>query len=106
MKDCCTKNAFTFNNTIYEQIDGVSVGPCLASTLANITMSELEIKIVYSFFKDGLLKLYILYPDDILALIKESDINKVLSKLNTFHTCLNFIVDESDDIIHYLDLNY
>ena len=22
LKDCCTKNAFSFNNVIYEQIDG------------------------------------------------------------------------------------
>ena len=29
LKDCFTKNAFTFNNVIYEQIDGVSMGSCL-----------------------------------------------------------------------------
>ena len=29
LKDCCTKNALSLNNTIYEQIDGVSMGSCL-----------------------------------------------------------------------------
>ena len=29
---------------IYEQLDGVSMGSCLGATLANIVMTELEIK--------------------------------------------------------------
>ena len=44
LKDCCTKNEFIFNNIIYEQLDGVSMGSCLGATLANIVMTELEIK--------------------------------------------------------------
>ena len=105
LKDCCTKNAFTFNNIIYEQIYGVSMGPYLGPTLANIIMTELEIKVVDSLFKDGSLKLYIRYVDDTLALIKESNIDNVLSKLNGFHPSLNFTVDKFDDgAVHYLDL--
>ena len=60
-------------------------------------MTELEIKIVDSLFKDGLIKFYIHYKDNSLALIKESDINNVLSKLNGFHPSLNFTVDKFDD---------
>ena len=85
LKDCCNKNAFTFNNVIYEQIDSVSMGSCLGPTLANIIMTELEMKVVDSLFKVGLLKFYIRYVDDTLALIKESDTDNVLSKLNSFH---------------------
>ena len=45
------------------------------------------------------------YVDDTLALIKESDIDNVLSKLNGFHPSLNFKVDTSDDgVVYYLDL--
>ena len=105
MKGCCTKNAFTFSNVIYEQIDDISIGSCLGPTLANIIMTELEIKVVDSLFKDGLLKFYIRYVDDTLALIKQSDIDNVLSKLNGFHPSLNFTVDKFDDgVVHYLDL--
>ena len=96
LKDCCTKNAFTFNNVIYEQIDGVSMGSCLGPTLAYIIMTELEIKVVDSLFKDGLLKFYIRYVDDTLALFKETDIDNVLSKLN------GFTVDEFDDGLHII----
>ena len=43
--------------------------------------------------------------DDTLALIKQSDINTVLHKLNIFHHNLKFTVDKFDDgIVHYLDI--
>ena len=68
-------------------------------------MTELEIKIVDSLFKDSLLKLYNRFVDDTLALIKESVIDNVLSKLNGFHPSLNFTVDKFDDgFVYYLDL--
>ena len=105
LKGCCPKNAFSFNNVMYEQIDGVSMRSCLGPTLANIILTELEIKVVGSLFKDGLLKFHIRYVDDTLALIKESDIDSVLNKLNGFHSSLNFTVDKFDDgVVHYLDL--
>ena len=66
------------------------MGSCLGPTLANITMAELEIKVVDSSFKDSLLKFYI---------------RCVERKLNGFHQSLNFIVDRFDDgVVHYLDL--
>ena len=54
---------------IYEEIDSVSVASCLRSTLDNVIMNDLEIKVVNSLFKDGLLKFYIRYVDDTFALI-------------------------------------
>ena len=70
LTDCCTKNTFSFNNTIYEQIDGISIGLCLGLLLANIIMTELETVIVDKLFAANLLKFYIPYLDDTLALIK------------------------------------
>ena len=37
--DACKKTAFSFNNIIYEQIDGVSMGSSLGPTLANIIIT-------------------------------------------------------------------
>ena len=71
LKDCWTKSAFSFNNTIYEQIDGVSMGSCLGPVLANITMTELETVIIDKLFGANLLKFCIRYIDDTLALIKD-----------------------------------
>ena len=59
LKDCCTKNAFSFSNTIYEQVDGVSMGLCLGPVLANIIMTEIETVIVDKVFAANLFKSYI-----------------------------------------------
>ena len=105
LKDCCTKSTFSFNNSIYEQIDGVSMGSCLGPVLANIIMTELETVIVDKLFAANSLKFYICYVDGTLALIKESDVNIVLNKLNSFHPSLKFIVEKCDDgIVHYSDI--
>ena len=38
--DTCTKTVFSFNNTIYEQKDGVSMGSSLGPVMVNIIMPE------------------------------------------------------------------
>ena len=40
--DARTKTVFSFDNTLYEQIDGVSMSSCLAPVLANIILTEFE----------------------------------------------------------------
>ena len=42
--DTCTKTEFSFNNIIYEQKDGVSMGFSLGPVMANIIMTELQTK--------------------------------------------------------------
>ena len=49
IKDSCKKIAFVFDNEIYEQIDGVSMGSALAPVLANIIMTELENTMIKEF---------------------------------------------------------
>ena len=57
LKDCCTKNAFSFNNTIYKQIEGVSMGSRLGLVSVNIIMTALEPVIVDKLFAANLLKI-------------------------------------------------
>ena len=96
---------FFFNNTIDEQIDGVSMGSCLGLVLANIIMTELEIVIIDKLFAANLLKLYMRHVDETLALIKESDINTELKKLNSLHPSVKFTVGKfNGGIVHYLDI--
>ena len=52
--DSCNKTAFSFNNKIYEQIDGVSMGSSLGPVLANIILTEFEKLIVSDLVDSGL----------------------------------------------------
>ena len=54
--DSCTKTAFSYGNTIYQQCDGVSMGSSLAPILANIILTEFEKVVVAPLMKSGILK--------------------------------------------------
>ena len=81
---------------MYEQIDGVSMGSCLAPVLANIILTEFEKLVVDNLVNSGILKLYRRYVDDTLVLMKVSDIPFVLNKLNSFGKNLKFTVNTFD----------
>ena len=80
--------AFSFDNVLFEQIHGVSMGSCLAPVLANIILTELELDV-----------------DVTLVLIKPSDIPFVLNKFNSYDKNLKFTVDTfQDGTVQFLDL--
>ena len=104
--DCCTKTTFSFNEKLYDQIDGVCMGSALGPVLANIIMTELEKLILPKLIESGIIKFYIRYVDDTLVLIKEDRIEEVLTAFNSFDRNLKFTVDEFEDgLVHFLDLN-
>ena len=103
--DCCTKTAFSFNDKIYEQIDGVCMGSALGPVLANIIMTELEKRVLPKLIANGAIKFYIRYVDDTLVLIKEDKVNEVLQSFNAFDQNLKFTVDSFEDgVVHFLDI--
>ena len=103
--DTCSKTAFSYNNVIYEQTDGVSMGACLGPVLANIIMTELEKVVVDGLIQQGLIKFYARYVDDTLLLVKPEDTDEILRKFNQFHKNLKFTVDKFEDCVpHFLDL--
>ena len=53
LKDACSKTAFTFNDKIYKQIDGVSIGSPLGPFIVNIFMTELEKDIIQELIDDN-----------------------------------------------------
>ena len=50
------------------------MGSPLGPVLANIIMTELEEKVIRKFVEDGIIKLYGLYVDDTILVIKPKDI--------------------------------
>ena len=103
--DACTKTSFIFNNKIYEQKDGVSMGSPLGPVLANIVMTELEEKVIRKFVEDGIIKFYGRYVDDTILVIKPKDIERAHLALNKFDKNLQFTIDEFENVVpHFLDL--
>ena len=103
--DSCTKTTFSFNDKLYDQIDGVCMGSSLGPVLANIIMTEMEKLILPKLLDEGVIKFYIRYVDDTLVMVKEDEITKVLQKFNNFDNNLQFTVDTFDDgIVHFLDI--
>ncbi|XP_066932663.1 uncharacterized protein [Clytia hemisphaerica] len=103
--DTCQKTAFLYNNQIYEQTDGVSMGASLGPVLANIIMTELEKRVVSKLINKGTIKFYARYVDDTLLLVKRSDIESILEKFNKFDKNLQFTVDLFENQVpHFLDL--
>ena len=103
--DSCNKTAFSFNNKIYEQIDGVSMDSSLGPVLANIILTEFEKLIVFDLVDSGLMKFYRRYVDDTLILVKSNNIPLLLEKFNSFHKNLKFTVDRfENDFVHFLDI--
>ena len=56
--DSCTKTTFSFDNLLYEQCDGVSMGSSLEPILANIILTEVESVIVKLLIETSVLKFY------------------------------------------------
>ena len=78
MKDACSKTAFTFNDKIYKQINGVSMGSLLGPLLAKVFMTKLEKAIIQKLIDKKFIKFYIRYVNDTLLLVKDEDIVSIL----------------------------
>ena len=105
LKNACSKPAFTFNEKIYKQIDGVSIGSPLGPLLANVFMTELEKDIRQKLIDKKFIKFYILYVDDTLLLVKDEDIDPILKELNSYNKNIRFTVDSFiNENVHFLDI--
>ena len=67
----CTKNVhFTFNNEIYQQCDGVTMGSPLGPVIAGIFMVELEKLLIPALMEH--MSPWKRYVDDTIAVVKLS----------------------------------
>ena len=104
-KDTCKKTAFSFDNIIYEQIDGVSMGSPLAPVLASIIMTELEKTVVQKLSASGMIKFYCRYVGDTLLLVKPANISHMHNLFNKFDKNLLFAVDSfENEVPYFLDI--
>ena len=69
----CTKTAFSFDNVLYEQCDGVSMGSSLGPVLVNIVLTEFQNLIVKPLIETSVLTFYCRYVDNNLVSIDTFD---------------------------------
>ena len=102
--EICTKEMhFSYNGTIYQQIDGVAMGSPLGPVLANVFMVELESIMVPRLSND--VPLWLRYVDDTFSFVKQEKVEEVISALNGFHPNIKFTSEcEVNGSISFLDV--
>lgn len=92
-----TSGVFTFNNTLYQQVDGVMMGSPLGPTLANIFMAHHENQFMNANL-DCLPSTYLRYIDDTFCIFSDnSKHDKFLDFLNTLHSSIKFTIEIPKD---------
>ena len=99
-------NYFLFNDTIYNQVDGVAMGNPLGPTLANAFMCHMEKKWLADCPVDFKPVLYRRYVDDTFLIFNsETHINLFLNYLNSKHPSIQFTFEnENNNVLPFLDL--
>ena len=101
-----TQGLFMYNDKLYKQIDGVTMGSPLGPTLANFFLGCLEEKIL-EHNCNVVPKLYLRYIDDSYALFdNKKDCFKFLDILNSQHNDIKFTIEQSTkaNTLSFLDV--
>ena len=102
---CVCDNTFVFNNTVYQQIDGVAMGSSLGPLLANIYMAHLEEEYILKNVSEFAPVFYRRYVDDTFCLMKENThISSFLEFVNSIDPNIQFDVEtETNNQLPFLD---
>ena len=101
----CSQCYFLFDDVLYQQIDGVSMGGPLAPSMANAFLAHLENNLLNSNSTFCVPKLFLRYVDDCFALFdNEEDADIFLSILNNLHPSLKFTLERGNICMPFLDV--
>ncbi|XP_017489302.1 PREDICTED: uncharacterized protein LOC108377546, partial [Rhagoletis zephyria] len=103
LKFCIKENRyFKCNDKIYEQKSGMPMGSPASPVIADIVMEELLIKCEND--AESKPQLLTKYVDDIFAIAKTENIDKMLNTLNNYNKKIKFTLEiEKDGQLPYLD---
>ena len=97
---------FLFNDSLYKQIDGVSMGSCLGPSLANSFMCHMEKKWLNDCPEEFKPLFYKRYVDDTFLVFQSRDqIPRFLDYLNSKHRNIEFTAEiEENKSLSFLDI--
>lgn len=97
-----TSSYFSFNDQIYQQLDGSAMGNPASPILANLVMNELITDVEKQLpFKLPFIKLYV---DDTVLACPVDQVEHLLEHFNNFHKKIQFTIEkEIDKKIPFLD---
>ena len=102
-KLCIDHSYFTFNNNIYKQKDGLSMGNPVSPMLADVFMSKLELTVIKNH--PDVFKVWKRVVDDVFCIMKRSKIDEALNILNAQDESIRFTVEiEKDGCLPFLDV--
>uniref|UniRef100_A0A8C3T6V0 Reverse transcriptase domain-containing protein n=1 Tax=Chelydra serpentina TaxID=8475 RepID=A0A8C3T6V0_CHESE len=98
-----THNYFTFGVNIYLQVSGTAMGTHMAPQYANIFMADLEQRFLSTRSLMPLLCLR--YIDDIFIIWThgKETLEEFHHDFNNFHPTINLSLDQSTQVVHFLD---
>ena len=100
-----TQGMFLYKNILYQQIDGVSMGNCLAPTVANFFLAYLEVEKLFKIKKSFHPKFYARYVDDVYCVFQSRiDFQEFFNVLNTLHPNITFTVEVGTNKLPFLDV--
>ena len=99
-----TKTSFLFNDILYEQVDGISMGNPLGPVLANVFVDWLEEK--YMSPHPAFPPTYVRYMDDSFCVFRDqAQLDLFLAFSNTVHPNITFTKEEEvDGKLPFLDI--
>ena len=96
--------AFSTESSFFRQKQGVAMGSQMSGIIANITMSFLEQDIIDNEIVNKNLKFYGRYVDDIICIIKKSEVPRINHLINNWDKNINFTIEFAQNhSLTYLD---
>lgn len=96
-------NYVQWNGRTYKQIDGLTIGGCTSSIMADFVMTDLMEEVIRECGYDPILM--VKYVDDILAILPKEELENTLGIFNSVHPALKFTYEiEENGSIPYLDI--
>ena len=100
---CLHSTIFSFNNTLYWQICGGSMGSCISPVVANIFIKHIERQALTTFPEPP--RIWLRYVDDEFHVIKSSVIDEFHHHVNSISPNIKFTLElEDNSFLAFIDV--